>query len=67
MRDGRKRFALERRERDAIVVEEGKIGLTDLAVFYPADHEIALAFVHFLNGDFGDARRLRGEWLTRRK
>ena len=49
------------------MVEEGKIGMTDLAVFYPADHQIALAFAHFLNGDFAEAQRLRSEWLAWRK
>jgi hypothetical protein len=49
------------------VIEEGRIGMTDLAVFYAADHQIALAVVHFLNGDYAEARRLRGEWLARRQ
>ena len=55
-----------RRPNGAVVVEEGKIGVTDLAVFYPADHQLALAVVHFLNGNFGEAERLRGEWLAER-
>lgn len=67
MTDERKRYALERKASSLVVTEEGKIGMTDLAVFYPADQQIALAFVHFLNGDFAEARRLRGEWLARRK
>ena len=37
-----------------ILVEEGKIGVTDLAV------------VHFLNGDLTEAERLRDEWLADR-
>jgi hypothetical protein len=32
--------------------------VTDLAVFYSADHQLALAVVHSLNGDFSEAERL---------
>jgi hypothetical protein len=67
MTDGRKRFFAERRPNGAIVVEEGKIGVTDLAVFYPADHQLALAVANFLNGDSAEAERLRIEWLARRE
>jgi hypothetical protein len=67
MTDGRKRYALERRPNGAVIVEEGKIGVSDLAVFYPADYDLASAIVHFLNGDMAEAWRLRGEWLARRK
>jgi hypothetical protein len=66
MTDARKRFALERRPNSLVVIEEGEIGMTDLAVFYPADHDIALAVTHFLNGDLGEAERLRSEWLAGR-
>jgi hypothetical protein len=54
---GPKRYALERRARDLVVTEEGKIGVTELAVFDHADYELALGFVHFLNGDFAEAER----------
>jgi hypothetical protein len=67
MTDGRKRFALERRPSGAVIIEEGKIGVMDLAVFYSADHQLALAVVHFLNGDIAEAERLRGEWQAGRK
>jgi hypothetical protein len=67
MTDGRKRYLAERRPNGAALVEHGKIGVTDLAVFYPADHDLALAVVHLLNGDFAEARRLRGEWLANRR
>jgi hypothetical protein len=63
MSDERKRYALERRPSGLAVTEEGQIGVSDRAVFYPADHQLALAFVHFLNGDLGEAERLRSEWL----
>jgi hypothetical protein len=66
MTDGRKRYLAERRPNGAVLVEEGKIGVSDLAVFYSADHQLALAVAHFLNGDFAEAERLRGEWLARR-
>lgn len=59
-------FALERRPNGAVIIEEGKIGVSDLAVFYPADHQIALAVVHFLNGDIAEAERLRDEWMRQR-
>ncbi len=58
---------MERRPNGAVLVEEGKIGVSDLAVFYPADYDLALAVVHLLNGDFDEAKRLRGEWLARRR
>jgi hypothetical protein len=45
----RKRFSLERRPSGLAVIEEGQIGVSDLAVFYQADHQIALAVVHFLS------------------
>jgi hypothetical protein len=35
-------------------------------VFYPGDYQLALALVHFLNGDHGEAQRLREEWLAGR-
>jgi hypothetical protein len=47
----------------AVIIEEGKVGVSDLAVFFPADHDLALALVRWLNGDFGEAG---GEWLARR-
>jgi hypothetical protein len=59
-------YALERRPSGAVIIEEGRIGVSDLAVFYPADHQLALAVVHFLNGDLGEAEQLRIEWLARR-
>jgi hypothetical protein len=59
-------FSLERRPSGAVVIEEGRIGVSDLAVFYPADHQIALAVVHFLNGDVAEAERLRAEWMAQR-
>ena len=54
----RKRYALERRVGNVVVIEEGKIGITDLAVFYTADYDLALALVHWLNGDIAEAERL---------
>jgi hypothetical protein len=51
-------YSLERRPSGAVVIEEGRIGVSDLAVFYPADHQLALAVVHFLNGDMAEAERL---------
>jgi hypothetical protein len=62
----RKRFALERRPSGLTITEEGRIGVSDVAVFYAADHRVALAVVHFLNGDLGEAERLRAEWLATR-
>jgi hypothetical protein len=62
----RKRFSLERRPSGLAVIEEGQIGMSDLAVFYQADHQIALAVVHFLNGDIAEAKRLRAEWMAPR-
>jgi hypothetical protein len=62
----RKRFSLERRPSGLAVIEEGQIGMSDLAVFYQADHQIALAVVHFLNGDIAEAERLRAEWMAPR-
>jgi hypothetical protein len=38
----------------------------DVAVFYSADYDLALSVTHFLNGDLGEAERLRIEWLARR-
>jgi hypothetical protein len=67
MTDGRERFALERRPNGAVIIEEGRIGVSDLAVFYSADHQLALAVVHFVNGDIAEAEQLRIEWLVRRK
>jgi hypothetical protein len=55
-----------RRRCGAVVIEEGRIGVSDLAVFYAADHQIALAVVHFLNGDMEEAKRLRAEWTAGR-
>lgn len=49
-----------------MVVEEGRIGVSDLAVFYAADHQLALALVHFPNGELGETVRLRDEWLAGR-
>jgi hypothetical protein len=40
--------------------------VSDLAVFYPADHQIAVAAVHFLNGDMAEAERLWAEWMAGR-
>jgi hypothetical protein len=60
-----KRFSLERRQSN-LAGEQGQIGVSDLAVFYPADHQIALAVVHFLNGDLAEAERPRAEWMARR-
>jgi hypothetical protein len=59
-------FSLERRPSGLAVIEQGQIGVSDLAVFYPADHQIALAVVHFLNGDMAEAERLRAEWMAGR-
>jgi hypothetical protein len=67
MTDGRKRYSLERRPSGSVIVEQGKIGVSDLAVFYRADYDLALAVVNFLNGDLAEAERLRGEWLARQK
>ncbi len=67
MPDAPKRYYLERRRNGAVVVEEGRIGVTDLAVFYPADHQLALAVTKFLNGDLDEALRQRAEWLARRE
>ncbi len=66
LRDERRTQALrlERRVGHAVVIEEGDIGLRDLAVFYSADYGLAL--VRFLNGDITEAERLRVEWLARR-
>lgn len=64
MTNGPKRYSLERRPSGSVIVEEGRIGVSDLAVFYSSDHQLALAVVHFLNGDLGEAERLRGEWLA---
>jgi hypothetical protein len=61
------RYALERRPNGAVIIEEGRIGVSNLAVFYPADHQLALAVVHFLNGDIAEAERLRIQWLARRE
>jgi hypothetical protein len=66
MTDGRNRYAVERRVGNVVVIEEGKIGVSDLAVFYSADYDLALALVCWLNGDFGEAEQLRIEWLARR-
>lgn len=66
MTDGRKRYFAERRPNGAVIVEQGKIGVLDLAVFYPADYNLASAIVHFLNDDMAEAKRLREEWLARR-
>jgi hypothetical protein len=66
MSDACKRFALERRVGNAVVIELGQIGVSDVAVFYAADYDIALAVVHFLNGDIGKAERLRSEWMVGR-
>jgi hypothetical protein len=60
------RFSLERRPSGLAVIEQGQIGVSDLAVFYLADHQIALAVVHFLNGDMAEAERLRAEWMAQR-
>jgi hypothetical protein len=49
-----------------VVIEEGEVGVMDAAVFYSADYDLALAVTHFLNGDLGEAERLRIEWLARR-
>ena len=62
----RKRFSLERRPSGAVLIEEGRIGVSDLAVFYSADYQLALAVVHFLNGDVAAAERLRAEWMAQR-
>jgi hypothetical protein len=67
MADERRRYALERRVGNVVVIEEGKIGITDLAVLYAGDHDLALALVHWLNGDIAEAERLRSDWLARRK
>ena len=67
MTDGRKGFFLEHRVKNVVVLEEGEVGVRDIAVFYSADYELALAVVHLLNGELGEAERLRGEWLARRK
>lgn len=66
MTDRRKPYAMERRPNGSVLVEEGRIGVSDLAVFYPGDHLLALAVAHFLNGDMAEAQRLRDEWLARR-
>jgi hypothetical protein len=66
MSDGRKRFALERRVGNVVVIEEGEVGVMDVAVFYSADYDLALAVTDFLNGDLGEAEQLRIEWLARR-
>ena len=66
MLSARKRFALERRAGNVVVIEEGEVGVMDVAVFYAADYDLALAVTHFLNGDLGNAERLRAEWLARR-
>jgi hypothetical protein len=67
MTEARPRFFAERRPNGAVVVEEGRIGVSDLAVFYPADHQLALAVVHFLNGDLAEAEQQRAEWLAHRE
>jgi hypothetical protein len=54
-------FALERRPSGAVIIEEGRIGVSDLAVFYSADYQLALAVVHWLNGDITEAERMRAE------
>jgi hypothetical protein len=61
-----KRYALERRVGTVVVIEMGRMGVRDVAVFYSSDYDIALAVVHFLNGDMSEAERLRGEWLAGR-
>ena len=43
MIDGRKPYSLERRPSGLVIVEDGEIGVSDLAVFYHADHQLALA------------------------
>jgi hypothetical protein len=58
---------LERRPSGLAITEEGKTGVSDLAVFFPADHQLALAVVRFLNGELGEAVRLRSEWLAQRR
>jgi hypothetical protein len=63
---GHKRFSLERRPSGLAVIEEGQLGVSDLAVFYAADHQLALAVVQFLNGDMAEAERLRAEWMAQR-
>jgi hypothetical protein len=60
----RKRFSLARRPSGLAVIEEGQIGVSDLAVFYSADHQLALAVGHFLNGYMAEAERLRAEWMA---
>jgi hypothetical protein len=42
------------------------MGVSDVAVFYSADYDIALAVAHLLNGNFGEAERLRSEWSAGR-
>ena len=66
MTDGRKPYSLERRPSGLAVVEEGQMGVSDLAVFYANDRQLALAVVHFLNGEFGEAAKAREEWLAQR-
>jgi hypothetical protein len=66
MSDERKRYALERRPSGLTITEEGKLRVSDLAVFYPGDHQLAQAVVAFLNGDLGEVERLRAEWLAGR-
>ena len=66
MSGARKRFALERRQGNVVVIEEGEVDVMDVAVFYSADYDLALAVTHFLNSNLGEAERLRIEWLARR-
>jgi hypothetical protein len=61
------RYFAEHRPNGAVLVEEGRIGVSDLAVFYPADYALAPAVTHFLNGDLGEAERMRAEWLAHRE
>ena len=67
MTDERKPYSLERRPSGLAVVEEGQMGVSDLAVFYPNDRQLALAVVHFLNGEFGEAAKAREEWRSGRR
>jgi hypothetical protein len=71
MPNTRTTYAMERRPNGSVLVEQGRIGMADLAVFYPGDHQLALAVVHFLNGDMAEAQRfargVAGEAVVNRR